>query len=378
MAMRSLIGCGLLWSFCLVACSANPLQGPEGALNAPVAYRLDMIVAPDGVVAVAALDINNHGQVAGAAEGGPSGPDAFTWSAQGGFVTLARLATADFMSAFAINESGAVAGNAHWQDGNSRPVVWFDPGHAQDLGVLGRFVFESPKTSWSAEFAVANDINDRGHVVGATSSVAFAEVAYLWDAEQGMTPLGTLGGPTSRAYGVNAHDDVVGTSELADGTSHAFLWSRGTMTDLGALGGVYSEGYAINDAGEVTGIYQLPSGEGRVFRWTRSQGMVDAGANFPGPRDGQTSSSTGINAAGQIVGGVYPEPPGLEARAAVRQPTTGTWQELLPESPFQSFALAVNDRGVIVGHVATSLSNDDLATRAAVWTPIHGTVVGSP
>lgn len=336
---------------------------------------MELIGGPDGALAVAAADINDQGQVAGT----NSAFDAFTWSARGGFVTLARIATADFMSAFAINNSGAVAGNAEWQDGTSRPVVWFDPGQAQNIGVHGRFEFNSPKTSWSVESAVANDINDRGHVVGATSSTDFAEVAYLWDSQQGMTLLGTLGGPTSRAYSVNANDDVVGTSELADGTSHAFLWSQGTMTDLGALGGVYSQASAISDSGEVTGEYQQASGEVRVFRWTRSQGMVDVGPNFEGPRDGTTSLSTDINAVGQIVGGVAPEPPGLHVRAAVRQPGSGAWQELTPaESPFQSFALGVNNRGVIVGHVATSLDFDDLATRAAMWTPVHGSVVGSP
>jgi len=353
-------------------------MGPDDALNAAVVYRVDMITPPDGLVAYAALDINDQGQVAGDSEG-PSGPDAFTWSARDGFVALARVATADFMSARGINASGAVAGNAEWQDGRSRPVVWFDPAHAEEIGIHGRFVFESPKASWSVESAVANDINDRGHVVGATSSVEFAEVAYLWDRQQGMTLLGTLGGPTSRAYGVNAHDDVVGTSELADGTSHAFLWSSGTMTDLGALGGVYSQASAISDSGEVTGEYQQASGEVRVFRWTRSEGMVDVGPNFEGPRDGTTSLATDVNSAGQIVGGVAPEPPGIEVRAAVRQPRSGIWQQLTPaESPFQSFALGVNSRGVIVGHVATSLSNDDLATRAVVWSPVQGSVVGSP
>jgi hypothetical protein len=128
----------------------------------------------------------------------------------------------------------------------------------------------------------------------------------------------------------------------------------------------------------VTGIYQMPSGEGRTFLWSRSQGMVDVGANFPAPTDGPTSMSTDINAAGLIVGGVAPLPPGLEVRAAFRHPVSGTWRELMPDSPYQSFALGVNDRGVIVGHVATSLNNDDLATRAVVWSPVQGSVVGSP
>jgi hypothetical protein len=60
--------------------------------------------------------------------------------------------------------------------------------------------------------------------------------------------------------------------------------------------------------------------------------------------------------------------PGLQLRAAARQPASGAWQDLMPGSPHESFALAVNDRGVIVGRVAMS-ADVDVPTRAAMWTP---------
>jgi len=351
--MRAWLRSGLLWPCCLVACS-TPLMSPEPVPTGPAAYRLDWIAPPEGVLALDAADINDQGQVAGTALG-PSGPDAYTWSPSNGFVTLARLPTADLMSAVAINENGVVAGNAEWLDGGfSRPVIWTDPGHAQDLGVSG----------------TANDINDRGHVVGTLAPQGIG-VAYLWDATSGATLLGTLGGSWSVANGVNAADEVVGVSELADGTSHAFFWSAGTMLDLGALDGSYSDAGAISDAGQVTGTYQGPSNEIRVFRWTRSEGMVDVGPSYADATEGATSLSTGVNAVGQIVGGV--QPPGLLLRAAVRQPTSGAWQDLMPESPVESYALGVNNRGVIVGRVATSLNLDE-PSRAAVWTPIRSVV----
>ena len=258
------------------------------------------------------------------------------------------------MSAVAINESGVVAGNAEWEDGTSRPVIWTDPAHAQDLGVSG----------------TANDLNDSGHVVGTLSPQGLG-VAYLWDATSGAMSLGTLGGSWSIADGVNATDEVVGTSELADGTSHAFLWSQGTMTDLGALDGIYSAAYAISNSGQVTGTYQRSSDETRVFRWTRSEGMVDVGPVYADATDGPTSLSTDVNAVGQIVGGV--QPPGLSLRAAVRQPGSGAWQELMPESPVVSFALGVNSLGVIVGRVDAS-AGPDVPSRAAVWTRLPSVV----
>jgi len=354
--MRALLRSGVLWPCCLLACSATPLASPpEGETT----YRLDSITAPDGVLAVGAIDINDQGQVTGSSLG-PAGQDAFTWSAKDGFVQLGRFPTAYYMEAIAINESGVVAGNAWWEDGTARPVIWTQAGQAQDIGVSG----------------AAQGMNDLGHVVGYASPPGYSGIgeAFLWDATNGVTMLGTLGGTSSLANGVNKSDDVVGTSETADGQSHAFLWSQGTMTDLTPAGETYSEGYAISDAGVVTGIHAGPSGETRAFRWTRSEGMVDVGPVYDGATDGPTSMSTDINTVGQITGGV--EPPGQSIRAAVRQPGSGAWQELMTDWPFVSFALGVNNLGVIVGYVADS-TDIDLPTRAVIWTPMRGTVVGA-
>ena len=92
--MRALLRSGVLWPCCLLACSATPLASPpEGA----VTYRLDSITAPDGMQAVGAIDINDQGQVTGSYLGPDGSGDAFTWSAKGGFVALARFPTAYYM-----------------------------------------------------------------------------------------------------------------------------------------------------------------------------------------------------------------------------------------------------------------------------------------
>jgi probable HAF family extracellular repeat protein len=49
-----------------------------------------------------------------------------------------------------------------------------------------------------------------------------------------ITDLGTLGGSSSAAYGINAGGQVVGYSTIAgDSNYHGFLFDQNHMTDLG-------------------------------------------------------------------------------------------------------------------------------------------------
>ena len=88
-------------------------------------------------------------------------------------------------------------------------------------------------------------------------------------AQSTMTDLGTLGGDYSRAYGINARGQVVGSSDTASGEDHAFLWEKGTMTDLGTLGGDHSDANGINARGQVVGYSHTASGEEHAFLWER-------------------------------------------------------------------------------------------------------------
>jgi probable HAF family extracellular repeat protein len=71
--------------------------------------------------------------------------------------------------------------------------------------------------------------------------------------------LGTLGGSSSYAFGLNDAGQVVGESRVAGGANHAFIYSAGVMTDLGTLdgSGVDSAATAINNAGQITGYSQI-------------------------------------------------------------------------------------------------------------------------
>ena len=81
-----------------------------------------------------------------------------------------------------------------------------------------------------------------------------------------MTDLGTLGGTNSQALALNALGQVVGWSELADGSQHAMLWDGTSLIDLNSFldpalvsdGWVLKEAAGINDHGAIVGTVINP------------------------------------------------------------------------------------------------------------------------
>jgi probable HAF family extracellular repeat protein len=127
--------------------------------------------------------------------------------------------------------------------------LWKD-GHMQDLGTLGgpdseaQWINESGLIAGSADFA------------GGLPGVNFHD-AVIWENGK-IKDLGTVDGDAcSRAYGLNARGQVVGTSTDCTIPLHAFLWEKGgPMLDLNTLippgsGWVVANAFEINDRGEI-------------------------------------------------------------------------------------------------------------------------------
>ena len=111
-----------------------------------------------------------------------------------------------------------------------------------------------------------------------------------------ITDLGTLGGNSSGARGVNSTGEVTGYAYSSQTKSNVFLFTGGKMTNLGTLGGTSAIGLAINTSGQVTGYSTLSSGEYRGFI------SINNKLTSVGTLGGSYSDAEGVNDAGQVTG----------------------------------------------------------------------------
>jgi probable HAF family extracellular repeat protein len=296
--------------------------------------------------------VNNRGQVVGTSDFF-GGARAFLFE-DGALINLGVLA-GNFSSAEDINERGQIVGLTTTPEGTVEAVV-IEKGVFQTLGQLVP----------GGAFSGATAINNRGQIVGSARSTPGGGDgpvrAFLWD-KGVMINLGTLDGD-SFARDINERGDVVGLFvDTAQNTGFGFLWSKGVMTALGTLGGNFSDAFAINPRGQIVGASTNEAGLLRAF-------LLDAGRMIDlGTLGGPTSVARDINARGDVVGSAS-TPSGEPHAFLWRQGTLVDLNEvLINPSPELTLieANAINDRGEIAGCAVTAG-----VVRAFLLEPVHG------
>lgn len=197
-----------------------------------------------------AQDINASGTVVGYGLDAAGKYQAFICQWDGDEFVMTALPTLGGNQGYAygINESGKVVGTAQVASGAWHAFVWDLEGGIRDIGVLG-----------SGNQCTARDINDLDEVVGESNTGNGAEArAFLWTSSSGIQALGTLGGESSVATGINHDGYIVGTAQTASGEWHGYVWDGSQMDDLNDLlppdsGWIVGNVYGINRSGDIIG-----------------------------------------------------------------------------------------------------------------------------
>jgi probable HAF family extracellular repeat protein len=281
---------------------------------------LGTLGGPNSVAPEAEPQPNERGEVAGASDTStkdPNGEDfcsfgthliclPFIW--EKGVLTALPTLGGNNAEAWQINNRGQVTGAAEnaTQDPNCtaftpevEPVIW-ERGKIHEL----------PTVSGDLD-GLAQAINHRGQAVGISTNCpselfVFPSHAVLWTggpAKVGVIDLGNLGSTKFNiVFGINNRGQVVGQSGLTgDMAFHAFLWQDGAMTDLGTLpGDVVSWAETINSKGEAVGTSFDGNGKPHPFVW---RGGMMTNLNMLIPRDSPMFllEALGNNDLGQIV-----------------------------------------------------------------------------
>jgi probable HAF family extracellular repeat protein len=241
--------------------------------------------SPPGCRDARATGINDAGLVVGTADrwmGSDRVTVACLWRS-GGVRVLASLG-GHRCRAERINSHGRIAGWGELAGSNPNKVG----GVRALLWTGGKLIRLLAPLDADSE---ALDINDSDSVVGVITRMpgdTGISQAVLWRKNR-RSALGTLGGQSSYAIGINNDAEIVGAADTPEAKTHAFLWKDGRMSDLGTLGAPESAAVDINNRHQIVGQSQIArspallGASGPLYHAFRSDGgkMVDLNDVIP-------------------------------------------------------------------------------------------------
>ena len=89
------------------------------------------------------------------------------------------------------------------------------------------------------------------------------------------------GAIATRAFGINARGDIVGSYTDATGT-YGFRWRTGNVTTIAFPGAIHTEAWGINPRGDIVGRYRM-AGDVRTFGFLLRKGVytdISVGSHF--------------------------------------------------------------------------------------------------
>ncbi|SDX52974.1 PEP-CTERM protein-sorting domain-containing protein [Nitrosomonas oligotropha] len=189
--------------------------------------------------------------------------------------------------------------------------------------------------------------------------IAALSVSVNASAEWSIIGLGTLGGISSTATGINDSGQVSGTYRSNDGKSHAFSTGANGIGafDLGTLGGSLSVAEDINNSGKVTGASYI-TGDALWAIDVPAFHAYLTGENGIGMNDlgGPLSYGMDVNNSGVVVG-----QSAFDSKYVHGFITANNGSDMKDMGTLggnQSSALGVNDSGQVVGWSSISTKND--------------------
>lgn len=318
---------------------------------------------PCSYVATIPYGLNESGDVVGYYACNEIGAFA-AWDAE--IVTPLTLSDSNHSYAYDINASRRIVGAMDWNSVGVRAFEYFN-GVGTNLGTL-------PGGVWSEAYA----INGSNVIVGFSDLNGSTNRAVRWD-DGVISDLNLPEGPSQAANDINDRGQIVGWMGKAAGGgfySQGFSWIDGQVTPLGIpFNATNSNAKAVNNKGEICGIYAYPNtgGNGFIRRgvyWPQAGAApIDIGL-LPGylranPQD--------INDQGDIVGYLDNPQPVAPIKGFIRHDgqLLSLTDLLAPEwAGYKvTFTWAINNQGQIAAEVFGP-GGSGIIDRAAVLTPV--------